>query len=65
MKRITITVEPGDYAAMNRLAKDNDVTVSWLIRRLMREFVERQEREGSFQFEIGRPRRTAGARVQP
>ena len=65
MKRITITVEPGDYAAMSQLAKDNDVTVSWLIRRLMREFVERQEREGSFRFEIGHRRRTTGAGVQP
>ena len=54
MKRITITVEPDDYAAMTRIAKDNDITVSWLIRRLMRDFLERQEREGSYRLEIGR-----------
>lgn len=54
MKRITITVEPDDYAAVTRIAKDNDITVSWLIRRLMREFLERQEREGSYRLEIGR-----------
>ncbi len=54
MKRITITVEPDDYAEMTRIAKDNDITVSWLIRRLMRDFLERQEREGSYQLEIGR-----------
>ena len=59
MKRITIAVEPNDYAAMTRVAKDNDVTVSWLMRRLMREFLERQEREGSFRLEIGRPGKTA------
>ena len=59
MKRITITVEPNDYAAMTRVAKGNDVTVSWLMRRLMREFLERQEREGSFRLEIGRPGKTA------
>ena len=59
MKRITITVQPDDYAAVARVAKDNDVTVSCLMRRLMREFLERQEREGSFRLEIGRPGKTA------
>ena len=61
MKRITITVQPDDYAAMTRIAKDNDVTVSWLIRRLMRDFLERQEREGSFRLEIGRLGKPASA----
>ena len=55
MKRITITVEPDDYAAVTRIAKDNDITVSWLIRRLMREFLERQERDGSYRLEISNP----------
>ena len=59
MKRITITVEPNDYAAMTRVAKGNDVTVSWLMRRLMREFLERPERKGSFRLEICRPGKTA------
>lgn len=59
MKRITITVDPDDYAAMTRVAKDNDVTVSWLVRRLMREFLDREEREGAFRLEIGRSAKTA------
>ena len=59
MKRITITIEPDDYAPMTRVAKNNDVTVSWLMRRPVREFLERQEREGSFRLEIDRPGRTA------
>ena len=61
MKRITITVEPDAYAAMIRIAKGNDVTVSRLIRRLMHDFLERQEREGSFRFEIGRLGKPAAA----
>ena len=61
MKRITITVQPDDYAAMTRIAMDSDVTVSWLIRRLMRDFLERHEREGSFRLEIGRPSKLAAA----
>ena len=61
MKRITITVQPDDYAAMTRIAKDSDVTVSWLIRRLMRDFLERHEREGSLRMEIGRLNKPAAA----
>ena len=61
MKRITITVQPDDYAAITRIAKDSDVTVSWLIRRLMRDFLERHEREGSFHLEIGRLSKPAAA----
>ena len=61
MKRITITVQPEDYAAMTRVAKDNDVTVSWLIRRLMRDFLERHEHGGSFRLELGRLRKPAAA----
>ena len=57
MKRITITVDPNDYAAVNRLARQSDVTVSWLIRHWMREFLERQEREGSIALQIGRKSR--------
>ena len=44
IKQITVTVEPDDCAAFDRLARQGDVTVSWLIRRSMREFLERQER---------------------
>lgn len=61
MKRITITVQPDDYAAMTRIAKDSDVTVSWLLRRLMRDFLERHEREGSLRMEIGRISKPAAA----
>ena len=41
LKRVTITVDPDDYAVIDSLARDNDVSASWLIRRSMREFLER------------------------
>ena len=40
MKRVTLTVDPDDYDAINDLAKRSDVSASWLIRRAMREFLE-------------------------
>ena len=49
MKRITVTVGPDDYAAFNRLARNSEVTVSWLIRRSMREFLKRHEEDGVVQ----------------
>ncbi len=41
LRRVTLTVDPDDYAAMERLAKRSKVSASWLIRRSMREFLER------------------------
>lgn len=60
MRRITVTVDPDDYAAIDRLAQQGDVTASWLIRRSMREFLERHEREGVLKFAIGQAPRAAG-----
>ncbi len=61
MKRITITVQPDDYASMTRIAQDNDITVSWLIRRLMSDFLERHQREGSYRLEIACPNKPTAA----
>ena len=61
MKRITVTVDPDDYAAFDRLARQGDVTASWLIRRSMREFIERHERDGALALQLGAsPRHVAG-----
>jgi len=43
------------------VAEDGDVTVSWLIRRLMRDFLEHREREGSSRLDLGRPDKTVAA----
>jgi metal-responsive CopG/Arc/MetJ family transcriptional regulator len=53
MRRITVTVDPDDYAAFERLAQDGSVTASWLIRRAMREFIEHHQKEGVVSLEIG------------
>jgi predicted transcriptional regulator len=44
LRRVTITVDPDDYAEMDRLARDQDVSASWLIRRSIREFLHRNRR---------------------
>ena len=41
MKRVTVTVDPDDYAAMDQLARRSHVSASWLIRRSMRDFLHR------------------------
>lgn len=43
LTRITISVDPDDYASMERLAEDSRFSTSWLIRQAMREFLERRE----------------------
>ena len=58
LKRITITVDPDDYDFLNRLAQETDVSASWLIRRIMRDFRDRHEREGSIPIQIGQTRRS-------
>ena len=59
MKRITVTVDPDDYAAFDRLAQEGKVTASWLIRRSMREFLERRDKDGIVALNIGPARRRA------
>lgn len=64
MKRITVTVDPEDYAVFDQLARTGGVTASWLIRRSMREFIERHAAEGIVTLEIGHaPRRKQGGAV--
>lgn len=45
LRRVTLTVDPDDYAAMKRLARRSKVSASWLVRRSMREFLERTTAE--------------------
>ena len=53
MKRITVTVDPDDYTAFSRLARNSEVTASWLIRRSMREFLAHHEQDGVVQVTLG------------
>jgi hypothetical protein len=45
LKRVTLTVDPDDYAAMEHLAQRSEVSVSWLIRRAVREFLQLHQNE--------------------
>jgi hypothetical protein len=40
-KRVTLTVDPDDYSAIEQLAQHSNVSASWLIRRSMREFLDK------------------------
>jgi hypothetical protein len=53
MKRITVTVDPDDYAAFDEMARHSDVTASWLIRRSMREFLDRHAESGVVEVPLG------------
>ena len=55
MKRITVTVDPDDYAAFDKMARHSDVTASWLIRRSMREFLDRHGESGVVEVPLGHP----------
>lgn len=42
LRRVTLTVDPDDYAVLEALARRSDVSASWLVRRSIREFLERR-----------------------
>lgn len=37
--RVTVSVTPGDYDTLNTLAEKNDVSVSWVVRRAIHEYL--------------------------
>lgn len=53
LTRITISVDPDDYASMERLAENSRVSTSWLIRQAMREFLERLEGGETINISLG------------
>ena len=40
MKRVTVTVDPDEFAALDQLAQRSDVSASWPILRSIREFLQ-------------------------
>lgn len=53
LTRITISVDPDDYASMERLAESSRFSTSWLIRQAMREFLERRESSETINISLG------------
>jgi hypothetical protein len=45
LKRVTISVDPDDYARLENIAGQSDVSASWLVRRSIREFLIRHASE--------------------
>lgn len=41
--RVTVSVTPGDCDALNTLAEKDDVSVSWVVRRAIREYLLRHQ----------------------
>jgi predicted transcriptional regulator len=39
--RVTVSITPGDFDTLNTLANKDDVSVSWLIRRAIDEYLRR------------------------
>jgi len=52
LRRVTVSVDPDDYAAMERLAVNSEVTTAWLVRRAMREFLVRYENEAKLEVPL-------------
>lgn len=50
--RATISVDQADYQAMGQLADAMDVSASWLIRKAMREFLDRYGEHGQPEFAL-------------
>jgi hypothetical protein len=53
LRRVTVSVDPDDYAAMEHLAETGDVTTAWLIRRAMREFLGRHGDSKTLEVPLG------------
>ena len=45
-RRVTLTLDPEDCRSFERIARESDVSMSWLIRQAMREFLERYGEHG-------------------
>jgi predicted transcriptional regulator len=40
--RLTVSLDQGDVDALNRIAQQNDVSLSWVIRQAIRQFAHRK-----------------------
>lgn len=41
--RVTVSVTPGDYDTLNTLAEKDDVSVSWVVRRAIHEYLRHRQ----------------------
>lgn len=57
--RVTVSVTPGDYDMLNTLANRDDVSVSWVIRRAINEYLQRHHKPGRARQRPAPEKRTA------
>ena len=56
--RISVSLDPGDYAVLAEIAREKDVSVAWLVRRAVGELV-RTHQSGTAEPELPLPKHTA------
>ena len=44
--RLTVSLDAADYDALNHIAQEKDVSLSWVIRQAIRQFVKSDKRPG-------------------
>lgn len=57
--RITVSLPDDEHAALTAIAEENDVSLSWLARKAIAEFLDRHEGGGS-QLVLGRSLKAEG-----
>ncbi len=45
MTRITISIDPDEYKVVEKIAEKDERSASWVIRKAVSEFLERQDKE--------------------
>ncbi|WP_174626428.1 ribbon-helix-helix domain-containing protein [Candidatus Methylobacter favarea] len=50
--RVTVSVDPDDYASINHLSRSSGFSALWLIRRAMQEFLERRQEEKNINIDL-------------
>ena len=61
MARVTISLTPSEHAELRALATRARVSLSWMVRQAITEFLQRQKREvGQLPLDLPRPQRRTG-----
>lgn len=54
--RLTVSIDDGDYAALNALAAKSDVSLSWVIRQAIHRFVRQHEAQPELPLSLAEDR---------
>lgn len=61
--RLSVNLDLPDHAALVRLADEHDVSLAWLVRKAVSEFVERHGKSDQTELPLPRSRRGEGERL--